>query len=571
MSNNKSRYGSGNHDDSENIITEDGRKTATYFYKDKFGRVIIENDRFENTLKKKWFIPRWMNTTKPQDREKDEKDWYYKKNWPFEYEPPMVLYRLPELVVAAKEETVFITEGEKDADNVAALGLVATTNVCGATSWESSYNEFFRDRTVVILEDNDPVGESRSRLLKDNLKGIAASVKVVGFQDLPPKGDVSDWLASGKTKGEFLQYVSEYKPRIRFNFSWADLLEPNGAKKQWLIKDAFGEGEFTLVSGLPGCGKSVVMTDAACHVAAGVDWHGRAVKQGLVIYFAAERKSLTERRVLAWRERHNIKDEMPLAIVNGPLALSEKPDDDAAALVEAIKDAEAMAGLPCVWIVLDTLTRTYGGGDQNASKDMGRYVKAVDALIRGTGAHVTVVHHTTWDGQRGKGAIDLDGAVDASFLVKNSGGSYCVSCDGANDMDEGPILHYKLANVDFGEDQETGERIGAPVVVATEAPSDAENLLKGQAGDVLAALKAAIAAKPHKCYVDTGQSSLSERIGASVEDWRKFYGDMFGQDKTPDTMRKAFNRQKEKLETANIIDISGSYAYLKEQKEHIPF
>ena len=47
-----------------------------------------------------------------------------------------VPYRLPELVRAAQAgELVWIVEGEKDADRLAALGLVATTNVGGAGKW----------------------------------------------------------------------------------------------------------------------------------------------------------------------------------------------------------------------------------------------------------------------------------------------------------------------------------------------------------------------------------------------------------------------------------------------------
>jgi DNA polymerase bacteriophage-type len=45
---------------------------------------------------------------------------------------PKIPYRLPELLAAAPETPIFITEGEKDADNVAALGLIATTNSEGA-------------------------------------------------------------------------------------------------------------------------------------------------------------------------------------------------------------------------------------------------------------------------------------------------------------------------------------------------------------------------------------------------------------------------------------------------------
>ncbi|MFO1520460.1 MAG: hypothetical protein U1G05_00100 [Kiritimatiellia bacterium] len=43
-----------------------------------------------------------------------------------------VLYRLPELLASPVDSPVFITEGEKDADRLASLEIVATTNPSGA-------------------------------------------------------------------------------------------------------------------------------------------------------------------------------------------------------------------------------------------------------------------------------------------------------------------------------------------------------------------------------------------------------------------------------------------------------
>ena len=51
-----------------------------------------------------------------------------------------VLFRLPELIAAAKDAIVWVTEGEKDVLALVALGLVATTNVGGAGKWKSEYS-----------------------------------------------------------------------------------------------------------------------------------------------------------------------------------------------------------------------------------------------------------------------------------------------------------------------------------------------------------------------------------------------------------------------------------------------
>ena len=73
-----------------------------------------------------------------------------------------VPYRLPELLSAALDVPVFVVEGEKDADRLASLGLVATCNAGGANTWPEALNPPFRGRTVYILPDNDAAGRSHA-------------------------------------------------------------------------------------------------------------------------------------------------------------------------------------------------------------------------------------------------------------------------------------------------------------------------------------------------------------------------------------------------------------------------
>lgn len=105
-----------------------------------------------------------------------------------------VLYRLPALVAADPEEWVFIAEGEKDADRLAAASLIATTNPGGAGKWAARYSQCLRGRSVVILPDNDKAGEKHAEAVARSLAGVAAHVKIVRLPNLPAKGDVSDWL-----------------------------------------------------------------------------------------------------------------------------------------------------------------------------------------------------------------------------------------------------------------------------------------------------------------------------------------------------------------------------------------
>ncbi len=109
------------------------------------------------------------------------------------------LFNLP--AVVSTTDTVFIVEGEKDAemlfDN---LRYTATTSPNGAGSkWKEEYNKFLKGRNVVILADNDDVGQAHAEQAADALLPIAKSVKLIPAASIYPKvkhkGDISDIVA----------------------------------------------------------------------------------------------------------------------------------------------------------------------------------------------------------------------------------------------------------------------------------------------------------------------------------------------------------------------------------------
>lgn len=312
--------------------------------------------------------------------------------------------------------------------------------------------------------------ESVRRIIETDRKKKAARVDA---DRLDPAGAAIDEPISSEAIDEPISSAATLQPasqpkrnKERFELTWFDEIE-EGKPKETILKGALGAGEFTTISGLPGTGKSVIVTDMACHIAAGMEWHGRKVKQGLVIYVAAERKKLTERRMMAFRKEHGVQN-VPLLVIGGRLDFT-RDLRDAKELIKVVREAETITGQKCVWVIIDTLTRVFGAGDQNASKDMSRFVQSCDEVLAELQCHVTAIHHSAWTGERGKGAIDLDGAVDASFMVKKNGGSYKLVCDGTNDGEEGDILSFTMKSVDLGLDED-GEPTTAPVVVkATDA------------------------------------------------------------------------------------------------------
>ena len=69
---------------------------------------------------------------------------------------------------------------------------------------------------------------------------------------------------------------------------------------------------------------------------------------GLVVFVAAERKPLTERRIAAWRKQHSVSN-IPFVVIGGKLDLTTSPVD-AKTLAETIQSLEAKCGQKCALI-----------------------------------------------------------------------------------------------------------------------------------------------------------------------------------------------------------------------------
>ena len=165
---------------------------ASYGYTDESGNLLYQVVRYE---------PKDIRQRVPNGNA-----WTYSLNG-----TRRVLYRLPELV--ASHGIVWIVEGEKDADRLATLGLVATTAPMGAGKWRPEYSDSLRGRPVIIIPDNDEPGRDHAKAVRNALHDVAASVTIFELPNLPPKGDVSDWLNAGGDKGTLLALAQEAEAR----------------------------------------------------------------------------------------------------------------------------------------------------------------------------------------------------------------------------------------------------------------------------------------------------------------------------------------------------------------------
>ncbi len=110
------------------------------------------------------------------------------------------LYHAPAVAEAAeRERRIYIVEGEKDADNLCALGAVATCNPMGAGKWKPEHTAALDRAHVVVIPDNDAPGRKHADSVVSALLSNAASLRRLDLTGLASKGDVSDWIAVGGT------------------------------------------------------------------------------------------------------------------------------------------------------------------------------------------------------------------------------------------------------------------------------------------------------------------------------------------------------------------------------------
>jgi hypothetical protein len=124
---------------------------------------------------------------------------------------PKIPYRLAELNAAPAGTTIYFCEGEKDADNLAKLGFVATSASEGAKAkWDPALTAWFKDRPVVIPPDADPPGRAHGHGVARALYAVAASVKVVDlYPDRNDGSDISDWLETDAAGVKLIQVVND--------------------------------------------------------------------------------------------------------------------------------------------------------------------------------------------------------------------------------------------------------------------------------------------------------------------------------------------------------------------------
>jgi len=321
---------------------------------------------------------------------------------------------------------------------------------------------------------------------------------------------------------------------------------------RYLVKGVVASRALIVVWGRHKCGKSFWTFDLAAHVATGLSYRGQKVRQGAVVYIAAEGAAGFNARVEAWRERHlgemAAGATVPFHLLPVRLDLVE---DHVAFMSEVFAQTGNVA--PAL-VVIDTLNRTYSGSE-SSDEDMTAYVAAADAIKATFNCTVIIVHHCGHEATRPRGHSSLTAAADTQIAIRRDGDFVTATVEWNKDGPEGYVNVSRLDVVEVGRDED-GDPVTTRVVVpceAVEVGGGTRPKLSPNLSNALQALTMAVS--------EHGESVVSSHVPAGVltvstELWRGYFYKR-AIDADPDakqeTRKKAFQKSSRELQARALI------------------
>ncbi|MFG6080745.1 AAA family ATPase [Paracoccus litorisediminis] len=305
---------------------------------------------------------------------------------------------------------------------------------------------------------------------------------------------------------------------------------------EYVVGDLIETESLGLIFGDPGGGKSFLAIDMGLCVATGTPFHGKEVKKGPVIMIAGEGHNGLARRFAAWAKQKGLN------LARAPLFVSRRAGQfldqaSAKAVFNAVDRLAKQHGIPRL-IIVDTVARNFGAGDENSTMDMGMFVTAMDGLkTRYPGTTVMLVHHTGhFNKNRARGATALNGAIDFEYRVEAENKVVTVTNTKMKDGPQPGTMHFTLESV-----QLEGKATGA-VLRSTEAPP---HVVTHTPTQKLALAAYEDAAREHGIWKEA-EDGIETFEGVHVDNWRDaFYPKHTGD--TPAGKRQAFHRARREL------------------------
>lgn len=354
-------------------------------------------------------------------------------------------------------------------------------------------------------------------------------------------------------------------PSTALKLVWFNDIEP-ALDANDFVQGVLTRGGASVLYGESNSGKTFFATDLALHIAAGLEWRGKRVDKGGVVYCALEGGIGFRNRVAAWRTDKELEGyAIPFAAIQQPLNLAD-PQADVEALIEAVLTAASAIDVPLALIVIDTLSRALAGGNENDSADMGALVMCMDMIRQRTGAAVLFIHHSGKDAAKGaRGHSLLRAAIDTEIEVTaDQQGARAATIVKQRELSKGDVFPFTLRVVELGENRH-GEAVTTCVVEQSDVAPASGKKLSGHRGDAFRVLSNLIASTGQ-----TGHPACPSGCPSVPGDWwrDRFFADSMPGAK-PDAQQRAFRRAADDLIAAKIVGMAAKRVWIV-SRETVP-
>jgi hypothetical protein len=531
----------------------------------------------------------------------------------------IVPYNLPALLDAKTAgRNIFLVEGEKAADAIKSIGMIATTAHTGAGSWPAAITEYFAGAQVIILPDNDAVGWQYAHKAAEAILPIAKSVKVVDLGLQGQGDDAYEFIEEGGSRDKLVALVKaasvissvdqvtmpeRLNPIINavqtatpaaediakeFEAEPTPPKEPAKIGKQiaiehwdsiqdepvkWLIHSVIPVGAFTALYGPPGSFKSFIALDIAEAIATGRPWMGNEVsEQGAVLYICGEGFGGVGARIKACKQHHQTEDGAPIYVIRHQLNLRASVEDFNALMV-SIETLVMETGINFKMIIVDTLARAFGGGNENDSSDMGAFITAcgrIQQIVQDCA--LMILHHSGKDASKGlRGHSSLLGAVDTELELLRFDESMkgVITISKQKDGQDNTRIGFEMVSIELesANPLHIGDPVTSLAVQASELGSydNEKKDQKGKAGKgknqrlVMNSLESVIKSNGVLKYIEGTQRTV-----VKLDDWRaELWSKMGCTDEDKGTFKTVWHRAKMQLLESGQGGISDGFVWLQ--------
>jgi len=242
-----------------------------------------------------------------------------------------------------------------------------------------------------------------------------------------------------------------------------------GSTKPTLVNNDIVEGvlareSIAVMYGQSGSTKSFVAIEIGLAVASATPWRGHVVKQrGRVVYVAAEGGREMHNRLVAAHQNYELgpADAVDFWLVPSVVRLIEdSPDVDR--FVRTVSELAGAEGAALV--IIDTLSQSMAGGDENGPKDMSAAIAAFQRIRDELGAAVLIVHHSGRRFWSSFGHSSLRAATDTDLEVtQTADGLYRIRATKQKEGVTGAEWLHRLEQVEVGRDED-GEAVTSAIV-----------------------------------------------------------------------------------------------------------